>query len=609
MDMVSFAPLVTGNMMLLIPLRQRMDTFVSDFEISSDQYNTIVNNFTNDEILDAEMMGHDFSTTGHLIDEVRAMSFTNWIDGEVAGESMTMDIADHLRSLFGLGPSTVYEEITTPLSNHQGPVPKNYVGNGLVEFFARSDFGAGLSDSDMYNGIWGYSVDNREYALQCSSAGLNILDVTTDNIVKIQTIQMSGGEVWRDVATHLHYAYVAAQGGANPNLWVIDLSELAGGTAEGADSNPISFTKRRQVSGYSGWGHTLNIWNGLLFLNSARGGLGGGCKIFELRNTPMYPEELHTYTGGDCHDSFVKSINNRDIMFVADGSKSKFRFIDITNIRNPDYNFIRVGQTPTEVGAYAHQNVVSDDGTKLFVTEETNQFHMAVYNITDLEDPLLIKKFQLSEYSQFNNILVHNAFIRGNFLMVAYYSAGFRLFDITDVYNIVEVGKYETFRDPNGEGGSPNISNNGYNGAWNIYVDLPSGKVLISDLDHGTFVVNINPIPPTLSPTIYMRRSQCADSPLKFRTMKNEVSVLTDCAWVAKKNTPNRCSLDHVSQTCPSTCRTCSVCIDSLSRFQFVMNGSIVTKSCTWLQKSTNIRCAISGISETCRTACSLCVI
>ena len=62
----------------------------------------------------------------------------------------------------------------------------------------------------MYSHIWGYSVDIREYTLQCSSAGLNILDVATDNIVKIQTIKMSGGEVWRDVATHSHYVYVVA---------------------------------------------------------------------------------------------------------------------------------------------------------------------------------------------------------------------------------------------------------------------------------------------------------------------------------------------------------------------------------------------------------------
>ena len=77
MDMVSFALLDTGNMVLLIPLRQCIDLLVSNFEISSDQYNTITDNFTNDEILDAEMMGHDFSTTGHLINEMRAMSFNN----------------------------------------------------------------------------------------------------------------------------------------------------------------------------------------------------------------------------------------------------------------------------------------------------------------------------------------------------------------------------------------------------------------------------------------------------------------------------------------------------------------------------------------------------
>ena len=205
----------------------------------------------------------------------------------------------------------------------------------------------------------------------------------------------------------------------------------------------------------------MNIWNGILFLNSVHGRLGGGCKSFELRNDPIHPKEIHTYTGGDCHDSFVKCINNRDIMFETDGRKLKFRFIDITHIRNSEYNFSIVGQTPTKVGAYTRQTVVSDDGTQQIVTEDTHQFDIAVYDITDLNYPQLITKFQLSEYSQFNNILVHNVFIHGKFLMVAYYSAGFWLFDITDVYNIVEVEKYETFRDPNGDGVFENSYNNG----------------------------------------------------------------------------------------------------------------------------------------------------
>ena len=42
--------------------------------------------------------------------------------------------------------------------------------------------------------------------------------------------------------------------------------------------------------------------------------------------------------------------------------------------------------------------------------------------------------------------------ILGNYLVVAYYGAGLRVFDISNTSNIQEVGKYETFRDPNGDG-------------------------------------------------------------------------------------------------------------------------------------------------------------
>ena len=57
-----------------------------------------------------------------------------------------------------------------------------------------------MGSNRIYNGIWGYQKGICEYALQCNSIGLNIIDVTDkpasgENYHVIQTITMTGGEL------------------------------------------------------------------------------------------------------------------------------------------------------------------------------------------------------------------------------------------------------------------------------------------------------------------------------------------------------------------------------------------------------------------------------
>jgi hypothetical protein len=58
----------------------------------------------------------------------------------------------------------------------------------------------------------------------------------------------------------------------------------------------------------------------------------------------------------------------------------------------------------------------------------------------------------------------------------------------------VEVGKYETWRDPDGDGTFNKTITGAYNGAWNLHVFLPSGNVLVSDMKSGTFVFHVDPV-------------------------------------------------------------------------------------------------------------------
>ena len=355
-------------------------------------------------------------------------------------------------------------------------------------------------------------------------------------------------------------AYVAAQNYGN--AWIINLSNLSGCTPQGENSDPIRRSDYKDI-GYRNWGHTLNVASGLLFFNKAIS--ISGCKIFDLNEDPWNPKELVKRTassgGDDCHDSYLQTINDngidRDILITSDGWSARWRLFDITNIRSPNFKLSVLGITPYLSGfVYAHECVLNEDGSILFVFDEFHNFDIGVYDVSDLTDPKLVRQFQWSENSKTPS-RVHNGFVRGNYLFVAYYEAGLRVFDIANVYTgISEVGKLETFRDPDGNGIlDKNITSNYLHlGAWNIYVGLPSGKVLISDTNSGTSVVQITSqtLSPVSSPS-NMPTKQPVSSPVDLPTV-------SPCASYNRKKAcrDNGCWWKLLEQTCV-TSKVCSL--------------------------------------------------
>ena len=156
-------------------------------------------------------------------------------------------------------------------------------------------------------------------------------------------------------------------------------------------------------------------------------------------------------------------------------------------------------------------------------------------------------------------------------------------------------------------------------GGFSLTVD---GEVLLSDdeeefsfksADFGS-CSGSTPAPtpsPTASPTESPTTSStdCADTPFRFRLTKNGNNISRGCVWVANKDTKNRCNLGGVSSMCPSTCGTCSTCIDGANRFRFPWNGNMISRGCTWVaNKATKWRCStVTGMTDTCRSTCGSC--
>ena len=366
--------------------------------------------------------------------------------------------------------------------------PATYSGNGNVTLLGqlnpRAPFTSHSDNSSTgqsYLGIWGYASAGREYALLTHSQGLSITEVTDPaNPVEIQFIPSAGGRIQRDIDTYLDpvsgktYAYFGGQEGAN--LYSIDLSYLPG-------TIPASGIVDL---GRTNWTHTLQVADGLLFVNSAGSSLG--CQIFDAQANPANPPLLaQSWRGSDrdCHDSFTRD----NILYSADGYSTRWRIVDIAGIRGGSAPTL-LGETAMKSGVYAHSSWLSDDSQYMYSFEEFNIEDINVFDVSDPANPVNVETFQWSGDAT-GNSLVHNGQVKGDLLHVAYYEAGFRVFDISDPANPVEVGMYETWRDPDGDGTFNKSITGIENGAWNVYTDLPSGYVLVSDTRSGLFVFQI----------------------------------------------------------------------------------------------------------------------
>ena len=76
----------------------------------------------------------------------------------------------------------------------------------------------------------------------------------------------------------------------------------------------------------------------------------------------------------------------------------------------------------------------------------------------------------------------HNGYVKNNTYYFANYRAGFRVLDISDIDNssFTETGYFDTYPEDDGTA---------YDGAWSVYPYLPSGNIIISDINRGLFIV------------------------------------------------------------------------------------------------------------------------
>lgn len=312
-----------------------------------------------------------------------------------------------------------------------------------------------VSPAYQYTDVWGWvdPATQRHYALVGNNAtGLHIVDATDPalpfDVATVATVPRFDMKTWGSL--------VYSVDGLGNTGKILDISQPA---------SPV-------VVGTFPGGHNIFIdAAGYLYVCLP------GLRIWDLNPNPAQPVlvwEDPLSDGFDGHDATVIG----DILYEFRGTYG-VRFWDVEDRGAP----VPLGTIDDPTIIYAHNGWPTEDGRYLFVTDEFARDptpDITVWDISNLLFPRRVAEIADPTSS------VHNCYVIGDLLYVAYYVSGFRLYDIRDPRHPVLADTEDTSA-MSGEGT--------FDGAFGCYPFSPDGFVYVNDRPNGLFVFRIDADP------------------------------------------------------------------------------------------------------------------
>lgn len=362
--------------------------------------------------------------------------------------------------------------------------------------------------------VWGFvdADDNREYAILGHRLGTAVYDVTVSATPVLVGNVPGNASLWREVkayqvldpntGTHRAYAYVTTEA-AGGGLQIIDLSNL-----------PASISLAGTLTEFSS-SHTLYVSNidyatnkalpgQQAFLYIAGASLNGGAfRIYDLAN-PLAPTLVTAPPAGAgyMHDSASMLItDNRTTQCAAahnpcevmiDFNENAVELRDVTDKSAP----VLLSTTTYPTATYVHSGWPTQDLRYIVVHDELDEVRRGhntqIYtlDIADLRAPSIVTSFIGA-----GTATDHNGYTVGNRYYVSHYKRGLVIFDVSNPRALTEVGSFDTYL-------TPAANSAGTDGAWGVYPFLPSGTLLVSDIENGLFLLRRNETlpPPVAAP-------------------------------------------------------------------------------------------------------------
>jgi choice-of-anchor B domain-containing protein len=337
--------------------------------------------------------------------------------------------------------------------------------------------------------LWGFFDldDRREYAVMGLNTGTTVVDVTDSTAPRVVGAITGPTSSWREVKVyqrwnaargrHDAWAYVVSEA-PTAGLQIIDLSNLPASishvaTFRGFDTAHTVFLAN--VDPGSGASNVPDVAPVLYIEGSDEGFLA-----LDISD-PVAPRIAGRLLNSYVHDVWAGVFRgvrasrcgpgHDPCEIVADWGGDAVRFVDFTDKAAPVV--ISAFHYP-DLG-YAHSGWISRDGNYLFSFDEGDELfaggnsRIRILDVTDFAFPRLAAVWTSSTLA-----IEHNGYVVGDRLWVSYYERGVTVLDVSTPTAPRETGFFDTY---------PARDAAGFHGSWGVYPFLPSGTILLSNID------------------------------------------------------------------------------------------------------------------------------
>ena len=333
------------------------------------------------------------------------------------------------------------------------------------------------------NDIWGWSdtETGKEYALMGMTNGTAFVDISNPQrpifLGRLPTETRNSS--WRDIKVYRDHAYIVADNAGAHGMQIFDLRRLRGVSASETFSADVVYDGFRHA-------HNLAIDEAVGFAYAVGGDTcGGGVHIMDIRtpNNPLFAGCHDTVRTHDTQCVVYRGpdAEHRDRQICFSSNENHFEVVDVTDKSAP----LTLSSSRYPQLAYVHQGWLTEDHRFFLLGDELDESALGlstrthVFDVSDLDAPSHLFVHDLG-----TRAIDHNLYVRGNRVYEANYTSGLRVLELGDLANreIEEIAFFDTY---------PSNDNTAFQGAWSVYPYLPSGTLIVSDINSGLFILSM----------------------------------------------------------------------------------------------------------------------
>ena len=329
---------------------------------------------------------------------------------------------------------------------------------------------SGFSYSDCW--AW-HNKPNVEIAVLGSLDSIHFFEVGSSSFKPIYAYAPGARSLWREFKSYKNYIYsIADHYGSQEGLVVFDLS-LA--------PTKINYVGRDDTTFHKAHMLFIDTATAHLYLAGASQNLGSSnwdLLMYDLDPDPAKPRLIARIDlpGNYVHDLFVRN----DTAYCSHGYNGLY----IYNI-DPNGNATELAQyTNYPQSGYNHSSWLNENNKFLVMADETHNTSLKILDVSNLNRINMQSLFRSALLAPLDTMSIpHNPYYKSNTIFASYYHDGVQVWDASNPTNPVKIAYYDT--EPN------NTNYAGYAGAWGVYPYLPSGKIIVSDMANGLYLLSI----------------------------------------------------------------------------------------------------------------------